>query len=374
MQRLIFFSCQLNKTKIMRNLLFFLPITCIVLFACSPEGSKEIKRVRPEDPKAISSNIKIWHGVRKTGNPPAASTNPNSPVLDQQSNNQTVVALAGKYAVIQPEVVSGDVKGYYVRVNGAADYFNVDYTTTRNIGGRFARQPSPKKKALARGMGIDSTGGGGALDSAIVIVIPSTIQPGQFCVTYWAYDPAGNVSNPITVCITVSSFGGDAGSAYLAANWHITASSDDTLNNGWDPVYGYADTSWSVGTCINNHIVDSLSSGSLVYPQYISSVLRADLLFSANGALRYDLSEQEKVLNYATSTCSNFVFTSQTDNEFVEGAWSHNSTTNKLVIIFDFDDTGAVDPEAYEYDLIKINNNKIYLHDLYDDSWLKLEK
>jgi hypothetical protein len=58
----------------------------------------------------------------------------------------------------------------------------------------------------------------------------------------------------------------------------------------------------------------------------------------------------------------------------MNGAWSYTAATGSMVVIFDFDDQGVSDPEAYEYKLTKISNNKMYWYDPIDDSWLRLEK
>jgi hypothetical protein len=355
----------------MRKLLF-LPLAFVCLYSCKPDGSNETPKVNTNDPKAVSSTLKIWHGARISGELPASNNNTSGPVLNPQSNNQNIKALAGKYAIIQPEVMSDKLSGYYIKVNGAADYFKVDYKKPRE-GGRSKSRLNRHNRSLAKGFGIDSTGGGGNLDSTIVIVIPTSIQPGQFCMTYCAYDSLGNVSNPITVCITVLAFGGDASSSYLNGTWHITGTSVDTTQ-GWDPVYGVGDTIFSQGYCINNHIVDSFGTGPVTYPQFIYSITKADLLFSSNGGLKYEFAETSKEFNYNSSSCSNYVFNTDSYNDQITGAWSHVTSSGKLILIFDFDPMGNMDPEAYEYKLIKLSNNKIYLHDQDYDEYLRLEK
>ena len=356
--------------------LFLFPLTILcILFACKREGSVEIPRVYPNDPKAVSSALKVWHGVRTNGTAPAPTSRAGSPVLDPQSNNQVIKAIAGRYAIIEPMVTSGDVAGYYVQVNGATEYFKVDYAKPRNISGRMSNpvRKSSHNNALYRGMGIDSLGGGN-LDSSIVIVIPSTLQPGQFCITYQAYDNAGNVSNVITACIQVRAFGTDAASSYLNGTWHITGVTDDTTA-GWEPVLGVNDSVFNTGVCINNHIVDTFGFvGNINYPAYIYQVSKADLELGSNGGLKYTYAEIEKDFNYQTSSCSNFVFNSQTYTDVMNGAWSYTAATGSMVVIFDFDDQGVSDPEAYEYKLTKISNNKMYWYDPIDDSWLRLEK
>ncbi len=353
----------------MRKIL--IPLAALVLFyACKPDQPENPGKIRPDDPKAVSAALRVWHGARVNGNPPASSGNPTL-MLEPSSNNQSIMAIAGKYAIIQPEVLGSHLAGYYVKVNGAADYFKVDYKKPLD-GGRNASRLSRHNKALSKGFGIDSTGTGN-LDSSIVIVIPTSIQPGQFCMTYWAYDSTGVVSNPISVCITVLSFGGDAASSYLHGTWQMTGFSDDTTY-GWEQVVGLSDTMYSQGYCINNQIVDSFGMGPVTYPSSIYTVNQADLAFSSTGGLKYTYAETDKQFNYTQSSCSNYVFYTDTYSDVLNGAWSYNSTTGKMIIIFDFDDMGYADPEAYEYKLIKLSNNKIYLYDQDYDEYMRLEK
>ena len=351
--------------------LSFLSLAFVLFYSCRPDGSNETTTINANDPKAVSNALKVWHGARVNGVLPAANNNPAGPVLDATTNNQSIKALAGKYAVIQPVVTSGYLAGYYIKVNGSGDYFKVDYKKPRDSGRPKARI-SRHNKSLAKGLDIDSTGGGN-LDSSIVIVIPASIQPGTFCMTYCAYDSLGNVSNPVSVCITVLSFGGDAASSYLNATWHITGTSADT-SVGWDPVYGIGDTIYSQGYCINGQIVDSFGMGPVTYPAYIYSITQADLSFAGNGGLKYEFGETSKEFNYSSSSCSNYVYNTFTYSDYITGAWSYNSTTGKMILIFDFDDMGNSDPEAYEYQLIKLNNSKLYLYDQDFDEFLRLEK
>ena len=141
-------------------------------------------------------------------------------------------------------------------------------------------------------------------------------------------------------------------------------------------VIGTGDTLWQTGVCINNKVVDTFTGGpgTLQYPLYLYLVSKADLSFSSNGGMKYEYHETEKEFNFLTSTCSSWSFYDQSYGDTITGAWSFTPATSSLVIIFDFDDMGNADPEAYEYRLTKINSNKFYLYDAYDDSWLRLEK
>jgi hypothetical protein len=236
----------------MRKLLLLPLVIILSLIACQKEVSDVLPdALIPNDPKSISLAIKVWHGIRSNGNLPTATGDSNAPILDSASNDQTIKAIAGRYAIIKPEVVSGSVAGYYVQVNGAPDYFKVDYSKPRNIGGRLSAPDKSHKvvKRVQRFFNTDSTGN---LDSMIVIVLPQTIQPGKFCITYIAFDSSGKLSNSIGACIDVQSFGGDASVSYLNGLWHNTEYKYDT-SQIWHPVIG-SDSSYSAYTCVNNKL------------------------------------------------------------------------------------------------------------------------
>ncbi|HEX6333109.1 MAG TPA: hypothetical protein VFZ78_02720, partial [Flavisolibacter sp.] len=200
--------------------MLMLPLVGILFFASCKKDDKPVdSTVKPEDPVALSKAIKVWHGERLAGNPPAANTGGPSAAV---TSSQNIKAVSGRYAIIKPEIMSGNVAGYYVKVNGAQEFFKVDYSKPRDLGRlKMPVRKSVHNRALYKGMKIDSTGNGN-LDSGIVITIPTSIQPGQFCITYYAYDPSGNTGNPVTVCVTVVAFGGDAS---FNGTWHITGQS-----------------------------------------------------------------------------------------------------------------------------------------------------
>jgi hypothetical protein len=346
-----------------------------MLASCKKEGTTADSNVKPEDAAALSKAVKVWHGTRVTGTPPAPTNNANSPVLDWISDHQTIKAVAGRYGIIQPTVVSGSVAGYYIQINGAPDFFKVDYSKPRNIGGRYGTPNAHLPKGLQnhRIFGTDSTGNN--LDSAIVISIPSTIQPGTFCATYCAYDDAGNISNLITVCVEVVAFGGDGSASYLSGLWHITGQKDGSSPD-WAPVLSTDTTYWSF-TCVNNMLSETCPTSNCTftdYAAYIYADTKADLNFGGDGGLRYDYNYVEKSLDLSTSTCSNPVYTNSGEDEQISGAWSYTATTKKLIIVFDLNSWGIPNPAAYEFMVEKINDNLIYLHDSIDGFSLRLQK
>src|SRR5690606_2966428 len=189
--------------------------------------------VSSDDPVGLSGAIRVWHGTRTPGNLP--QSNSTMPSLDPAAN-PSVKAFAGRYAIIKPEILDGEIEGYYVGIAGSGQYFKVDYTTPRDIAGRI------QKKNLLTGRLFDPQDG--VADSSIVIVLPSNLQvPDTFCVTYSAYDAFGNIGAPVTTCIYVNELGGGVESAWLQNEWRLTAMwmnndpHDTILYNVWGKNY-----------------------------------------------------------------------------------------------------------------------------------------
>ena len=64
------------------------------------------------------------------------------------------------------------------------------------------------------------------------------------------------------------------------------------------------------------------------------------------------------------SNCSQYAFFPIEEAvDHYNGAWSYNPATGKMVLVFEFDDTGSPTLEAWEYKLVKLSNNNLVLVD-----------
>ena len=112
-------------------------VLVILISSCQKELNPKLDEpISSDNPQSLSAALRVWHGVRTQGQPPAPS---GAAIHINDMDVAPVFAFAGRYAIIKPEVMSGDVEGYYVKVNGASEYFKVDYTRPRNINGRLSR-------------------------------------------------------------------------------------------------------------------------------------------------------------------------------------------------------------------------------------------
>jgi hypothetical protein len=360
----------------------FLCFILLTIFsACQREFTPKLPAsptISSKDPKALAAAIKVWHGTRVMGTPPVPAG--TSLQLDATAN-PTVKAFAGRYATILPEVISGDVQGYYVGIAGSGQYFKVDYTKPRNINGRV-RAGTLKRNSPFIANGVDSTGGN--VDSALVIVLPANINvPDTFCITYCAYDSQGNISQPVTTCIIVSSLGGDANSGWINGTWKLTSSweanepHDTIIFNKW--IAEGSDYVCAYDSSTNTSFIEySYGSGQPVIVSDSVNYKRLDLAFAVNGAMEFTEAGDDKLLLRDSSTCQRFKFSPvESYSEAMTGAWSFNSATNKITMIFETDGYGTSVVEAWEYDVVKVNNTHFIMIDNYDPAYpyyMRLQK
>lgn len=345
---------------------------CFFLISCQKEATGDFQnKISSKDPQAISASIKVWHGVRTTGNPPA----PRGNGLSLDPSTPIVQSFAGRYAIIEPQIASGDVKGYYLQVNGAKDYFNVDYSRPRITGRvRPGARPSSPFGRISR---TDSTGGGNA-DSSIVIALPANFQvPDTFCVSYWAYDTQGNISNVVNTCIVVNAVGTDANGNWLANTWRITstgdtsATSDTIIHNRYQATYEYE--------CLNGVLSWTApgSGGGPVVAADSGMYSKLSISLALNGAMKHEFDYQTKEVQNHNSCTQITHVPGFSINQMFLGAWNYNSATGKMILVFEYNDgNGGNSFDAWEYQVQKINNNHFLLIDnsLGWYSWARFEK
>jgi hypothetical protein len=392
----------------MRKLLFALFGLAVLFSACQKDDVGKLDppsdKIDPSNAQKVSDNIKIFHASRVSGNPPAPTTTANSPKLDPSSNNQSIKALAGRYAIIQPEVLSGEVAGYYVKVAGANNYFKVDYTKPRGLKNRgdgagllsaaqngsvtegSTNNPRSNlffKKRSNTGGTITGINGSNGIndfsDSAIVIVLPPSIKPGTFCVEYCIYDAQNNISNIIKLCITVEALGAGSDGGGFVGIWKITGQKEN--NEPWDrTIYDkYIEPPFNVN-CYNGKLSYDCLSGNCtpvsITGQYEQTLL-ADLTLAINGGMKYESKDEENNIDFAASTCSNVVYKKEMYSETILGGWSYNDITKKLILLFDdpdYIDPGNTDPFVVEYDVTEKTATKFVIKDPFDNFYIEFTK
>lgn len=350
-----------------RNLLHLLAFVCVIasFTSCKKEDTKEPEDpvLNSKNPQAISAAVKVWHGERLQGSAPAPKG--TALALDASVTPPVTLAFKGRYAIINPAVTQGEIAGYYLQFNGAKEYFKIDYSKPR--GGRTGnRQPSSPFGIGNRQARMQN----GNADSSIVIALPANLQvPDTFCVSFCAYDPAGNVSNVVTTCIVVNNLGTDAAGSFLHGEWKNTATWDSSVTNRDTIIYnkwmaepyhsGYA---CHVDPGTGTSYLDYNYNGATPLVTDSTFYLKSHIQFATNGGMKYEYKSSYRHVDLSQSNCSKFVFHPVfDDHQNITGAWNYNAATGKMVLIFEFDDAGIPTLEAWEYNVIKVSNNNIIL-------------
>src|SRR3954471_8473467 len=117
----------------MKKIILFGSIACSValLYACKKDSKTENTPTEETsdiiDPVALSAAIKVGYGASSIpGEMPAASTDASAPKLFTEGyDNRTYTAISNRYVIIYPQSSTGYVAGYYVKINGAGNYFKI---------------------------------------------------------------------------------------------------------------------------------------------------------------------------------------------------------------------------------------------------------
>jgi hypothetical protein len=348
---------------------FSVIIITAAIFSCKKETTPDsTNTLSSKDPVALSKSIKVWHGLRVQGKAPLPVGGANAPEIETP-DAPIIHSFAGKFAIVKPTVVSGNIAGYYVGVNGAADYFKIDYTKPRITERR--------KPSTHHGFGFrpDSTGGNSDyMDSSIVITLPANFQtPDTFCITYCAYDEFGNISQPVTSCIVVSKLGGDASTGFLEGTWRMFAQPnfDSSLNQEYDTIqYGkwkkdiyyteyYCNTKFDGTSEISSYCYDTYAPCNQLNITDSINEKENDFVLTNNGSMTYTYSSNFKRINLSTSICSSVNYDISPSHDFTKGGWS--ITGDKMIFVFEYDNYGTSDLDAVEFTFQKISDAEFKL-------------
>ncbi len=340
----------------MRKIFLFSTLIALALASCkkTDTSSSSTTTLATSNASAVSAALKVWHGTNVQGTAPSGTN--GSLQIDQTA--QELQSYKGGYAVIQPNVLNGTVAGYYLHVNGASNYFKVDFSKSLQRPAFIGQRPATKSKHAGlffRPAGDSSTYD----DSLIVIQLPANIDTGTFCMEYWAYDNSGNISDSASVCITVNQLGATDSSEW-AGNWKLTAFKNSDQPYG--SYGGISDTSWYYNPsdstniadyvsgyyCVNGYLSDDSTSyydqyghtmsgtgEPILIPEYLFYPY-VNLTLSANGAW---LVNEEIVYKgysgiFGEYQCNDIPYNSNDTSESSStGGWSYNATKNIFTIM-----------------------------------------
>ncbi|MEP1094077.1 MAG: hypothetical protein ABJG78_03155 [Cyclobacteriaceae bacterium] len=313
------------------NSRFLLPILCIgLMFAfsqCTTDDTEEEmdpEEVDLSDANALTEGLSITGATLETGDPPAPSSDPNAPEIDDPGDK---IAFQGGDLTLGLDVSSGDVAGVYLQIPGADSYYDIPASAL--MGGRIAED-----------------------DQAFSIELPDNIEPGTFCVDYCVYDSDARVSNVVNVCVTVGELGG-ANSEFLIGTWNVTMLVHVEGGETRTEIIGepFSETYVETLTCADGQTKE-------IEYEETENIDFIKFSFSENGALRLEEEGEETYLDFSASTCEDLVFKTDTYMDDFGGGWSYEEANNRLVMIINEEEDGVEDQNVIDL-IITVTDNTI---------------
>ncbi|MDN5215641.1 hypothetical protein QQ020_26425 [Fulvivirgaceae bacterium BMA12] len=321
-----------NMRKI--SYLMILLAACVFMACGDDDGPAAEEKIDIDDPDVVSEMITIDNAIRNEGNPPAPSTDPNAPAIEDQSGDE-FGAVSGNSFYLDPNVNQGTAAGIYFQVKGSTEYFDIPLGTS-NTGGRFGNRKSQSR--LFRNART-------AESDIIEIEIPKNLEPGEFCAVYCVYDEEGLVSNAVEICIEIIEFGGEGSEFFSPQTWELVSSTD--IEGGQTEIE-------IPGETYEETYETSLPCGDTFQTVEVTTAYRTNymyLTFSDNGAYELKSEEYEKYLDWENSTCQDVQYTEETKIYTETGVWTYDEATKTLTVVTEYVDD--YDGETYT-DIFKV--------------------
>lgn len=334
-----------------------------ILFSCQFSSSvKEQKKDKEEllsskNPDSLSAALHIWKGQRIQGEVPSLPIS----TLVQVSDRDTVPGIIGKTILIDANVFDPeggfadvkDIKGYFIKIKDAHEYFKIDLTNNRSD-----------------------------TDDVIQMDLKSNLKMHDtICINYWAYDKLNHISNKATVWLYLNELAANKDNEWLYGTWNATSKEliyedgkvekDTFIYKTWvdeidsKKIYNHNDSlfSFSVKDSQFNYLYDNTITASLsgtdIFLGYESqrNVSAFTYKFKKDGAFSYDYIDDDRNVN-DKSTAEHLIY-DQHSNMLIhwDGWWGFDAPTQKIVLIGLFEgDATSVNSWLM---LEKINDKKI---------------
>lgn len=303
--------------KILKFIFLLTIITCFT-FSCgsdnesNDDGDEKLAEQQNEledTPVAIAnlnSGISIDGASKNDGTPPLPNSDLN---LEVPSNNVEAVQKSGfnlKFSSSEAAVAGAYLQFQDVDNTSASNYFDIPVSS-------FLQNKSVKTKGKSTSKTNVFSKSISAIDGEYEIDIDfdDSFPPGNFCGVLCIYDSANNISQPISVCVVVEAWGGNA---TIVGKWRaIDLEGDDDIEEI---------------NCNNGSVI------SIPYEETVDENLI--ITFNSNG--NFELLEDGvyKELDWDTSvnSCSAIYFNETEEYEEKEtGKWAYNEEGNTLTLV-----------------------------------------
>jgi hypothetical protein len=309
----------------MKKIILFSAIACSVAFySCKKDDNKDTTAPVTEipkdsiDPVALSAAVKVANATSATGELPA--TTDGAPVLLTDGYDmRTYYAVNNRYVVIYPRSTTGFVSGYYVKINGANNYFKIAFPDKAP-----PRRANPHNNLREEG---DNS------DSAIIIKLPAGLKGDTFSIKYAAYDTENRVSNTLTAIVSVIASKDSTDNNLLTGKWSFNREKNN--EEDWSDPFSYKiDTTYANYSCVDGALI-SCDGGCEDYINNISGNIANDMIFSANNLYTDNYAGITKTLDLENSSCTNLVYSNDSYDVSDPGGYAYDASTKILTVIYD---------------------------------------
>ncbi|GAA3516402.1 hypothetical protein GCM10022393_33140 [Aquimarina addita] len=305
------------------------------------------------DPSTISENISIKGGERITGEAPQPTG-----TLAFTLDNTTQSAFLNNGFDITFDAPDS-YAGAYIQIKSndgtaVADYFDVEgyynKSTARKIR-KSSKLATKSKKVVDNEVTVD-------------VDFNDNVPPGKFCYIICIYDDAGNISQPVEVCVEVEAWGGNPN---LIGTWNYTK----TVSNGIEEAIDSEDCEDTSLSCENGTELN-------IENAYCYTTVSLPIIFNEDGTYSYISTSKSIDFDYdASFTSCTAIFQEEQDDVYTSaGNWAFDEEEGKLTLV-EFEYTETDGDEVYEgieedgYLLFDgnatISSSELIIEDSYDD-------
>lgn len=246
------------------------------------------------DANAVTTALQVSGATVQTGNPPAPSTDPGTPVILDE--DFSVVSGQMGSATIAMEVEAESISGFYFQVNGASSYLDIPASIAN---GRVAVEEV----------------------TYFNLGLADAFVPGTFCGQVCVYDEESRVSQPIEVCVEVVALGGK-GSSFLIGKWSLVS----TIEDGQTIAVGELTTYTETFEC---------GDGTIAEVSITERTDFIDVTFNDKGEVVIDGEEYYKYEQTNSSDCQ-IDSEEGTDQIDGQGIWTYDMDKSTLTMVLEF--------------------------------------
>jgi hypothetical protein len=347
--------------KILKITLLLMLVSCLT-FSCSSsdsnnddDGNQDLANQQNQLEDAtialanLNSGISIEGATKNNGAPPQPNSNLNLGITSKSIEAFQKSGFNIKFNTSETAIAGAYLQFKDLDDNNTTSYFDIptsSFTQSKSINTKDKTSSKSSRFSKSKSL-VDS-------EYEIDIDFDSSFPPGKFCGVLCIYDSASNISQPISICVEVEAWGGNAN---IVGKWNMIESSDDDTTT-----------------------IDCTNSQTINVPY--EETIKDDLIISflEDGSFLLTEKGEYKYIDYdASANSCSAVYSNEIDKDDIKesGQWAFNEIENTLTVVsFKYED--FLEPQYNEVypngDLIlesataNIVNGKLVISETYIDN------